>query len=265
MDAALHYEPLQIACRYQRNDESGLFCGLAKLHDDHSTTQTSEDVCRECQIGRISRELGCINVGGSVQLLEYRPLGAEVQVLQGGCDPYCRLLRRGVEWDYCYACPHTHRPIAQEAIQEARGLLGRLGFAESEKGLYNALLAFQAGKYADTVLKAKAALESCLHSVLQNPRVEYDPKADMGELWKAAKTQTGIWNLPSTDATKQIDSGIVSIILGASTIRSQQTDAHGRAETPETSLSQAELVLNCAATLCLFLARRLDEVGKQAG
>jgi hypothetical protein len=175
---------------------------------------------------------------------------------------HCRYLKRKVDWDTCYKCPNTHRPVVQEALAEARGLLERLGFKETESGLKEALLALQAGFHADAARKGRSALESCLCTVLQRLGVDFNTKADIGELWQTVKKHPGLWSFPSGEATQQIGSGIISIALGVSTIRSQQTDAHGRAETPETILSQAELAFYSVASLCLFIARRCVEATK---
>jgi hypothetical protein len=151
----------------------------------------------------------------------------------------------------------------QEAIEAARGLLERLGFKEAEERLRESTEALHAGQYDECISRSKSGLESCLRSVLVERGVASASDMDVPELWRAAKKDLDLWNAPSSRATMQTASGVLSVVQGLSTLRNELGPDHGRPQTPAALQSQAELALNCAASLCLFLAVRLEEIRKK--
>ncbi len=240
-----------------------MICEVAEVRTNESTNRSTDEICHECFIGRVYRELGCSFVGGRTVIIEASFLGRPCPVYQiVESQIYCSKLKRYVEWDYCSRCPIVVRPVIQETIKKLRSLLDRMEFKEAEQRLLEAVERLHAGPehYSECISRAKASLESCLRTILTKLGKPIEDSADMPTLWKEVRKELAILDMPGDAATKQIAAGLYSVVVGISTMRNELSPDHGRVETSQPLQSQTELVLNCTATLCLFLALRFREI-----
>jgi len=230
---------------------------------EFSTEEVSVEICLKCAIGRIHREVGCDKVGGKTSLAAIGICGrVGKEYAMATCEPFCTLGKRPTTLELCQACPVRNEPVVQDVVSEARALLDRLGFAEAHDCLNEAQLRLHAGKSDECVSKSKAALESCMRSILVKASSPATDGADMPQLWKLVKEETKLWEPPVDDHLKQVAGGLASVVQGVGALRSAVGPDHGRTETPPTYDSYAGLALHCAATLCLFLAQRWREVSQ---
>lgn len=122
----------------------------------------------------------------------------------------------------------------------------------------------QARREADpegAITAARALLESTCKHVLDALQVSYGPSEELSALYGKA---AGAMNLApqnhNEQVFKQILSGCISVVGGLAAMRNALGDAHGKAaKSPKPSARHADLAINLAGTLSVFLIETYEE------
>ncbi len=110
---------------------------------------------------------------------------------------------------------------------------------------------------------ARTILESVCKHILNAKGVEYDEfKIELSELYKATAKELNLAPEQHTEQVfRQILGGCSAIINGLGTLRNRLGDAHGKGPLPiKPSPRHAELAVNLAGTMALFLVQTYEEI-----
>lgn len=108
---------------------------------------------------------------------------------------------------------------------------------------------------------ARTLIESVLKHVLDDYKIQYSKNMDLHELYKLVSKK---FELSSDDHSeklfKQILGGCSQVISGLGSLRNDLGDAHGKGKKVyRSSKRHAELAVNLAGTMCLFLLRTYEK------
>jgi hypothetical protein len=107
---------------------------------------------------------------------------------------------------------------------------------------------------------AKTLLESVLKHILDEVKIAYPNDADLHSLYKSVAKSINLSSDQHTEAIfKQILGGCAGAVSGLSSLRNKLGDAHGQGKINyQPSERHAELAVNLAGTLCLFLLKTYE-------
>lgn len=105
------------------------------------------------------------------------------------------------------------------------------------------------------ITMARTLVESTLKHILDEEEIQYNPGADLPELYKLVSNELNLAPSQHTEQVyKQILSGCNSVVLGIGTVRSKLGDAHGKGKSaPKPERRHAELSVNLAGAMTVFL------------
>ncbi len=112
------------------------------------------------------------------------------------------------------------------------------------------------------ITAASTLLETTCKHILDDQGVEYDPKSDLPDLYKATAKCLNLAPEQHTEQVfKQILGGCHSVIQGLGSIRSKIGDAHGKVRRQASAQPRhAELAVNLAGAMSTFLVETLSHV-----
>ena len=139
-------------------------------------------------------------------------------------------------------------------------ILTRLGWSEVESAWRKALER-KASDPEGAITAARTLLETVCKHVLDEAEVNYDPKADLPDLYKATSKTFKLSSSQHTEYIfKQILGGCQSVVQGLGALRSKVGDAHGHGKKAVKPTSRhAELAVNLAGAMATFIAQTWKE------
>lgn len=249
-------DSVDISCQYQRDTVSGLMCRAANTKGRGTTSDTTPEVCSECDIGRVQRDLGCMNVGGELLLARtFDGIGSTSP------DLWCRLRKRETTFDSCRTCSCIESSTASLIVTTGLDIMDEAGFTNAKQALIEARTTLQQMDYDACIRWSAVAIESVCKSILDQRGKPYPQKEQLTDLFKAVRDELGMAATEGDILMVQVVGSITGSVQQLAGVRNNLGDAHGRGlMTPELYFSYAELALNLSATLVTYLVRRKMEV-----
>ena len=107
---------------------------------------------------------------------------------------------------------------------------------------------------------SRTLLESVLKHILEEMKVSYSKDVDLHELYKLVATELNLAPEQHTEKLfKQILGGCTGIVSGLGNLRNDMGDAHGKGKALyQPSERHAELAVNLAGTMCLFILKTYE-------
>lgn len=245
---------VNIDCMYQRQAPGKLICRAADTSGD--TNETDEEICKQCEAGKIYRELGCEHI--SPQLVIYKSMTGKSWNIK---NMRCTLRKRKTSYQYCLTCPYIGSQFTQPVIEEAQDFFERLGFSNAKRDLSTAKRKLAEGDNKGAITSAVAATESVFKSILDLLDAERPSKESIVPLWKAIRGKIRLGQDEEIiEEIKQVVGSVTRALSGLGSIRNDLSDAHGNGLVDKTVFnSYAELAVNLSAIISLFVIRRFQE------
>lgn len=107
---------------------------------------------------------------------------------------------------------------------------------------------------------AKSLVESVLKHILDERKITYSKDADLPDLYKSVAAELNLSASQHTeDLFRQILGSCAGVVTGLSRLRNTMGDAHGKGKvTYHPAARHAELAVNLAGTMCLFILRTYE-------
>lgn len=107
---------------------------------------------------------------------------------------------------------------------------------------------------------AKSLVESVLKHILDERKISYAKDADLPDLYKSVAAELNLSASQHTeDLFRQILGSCAGVVTGLSRLRNTMGDAHGKGKiTYHPAARHAELAVNLAGTMCLFILRTYE-------
>jgi len=114
---------------------------------------------------------------------------------------------------------------------------------------------------------SRTLMESVLKHILDELRVPYSKDADLHEIYKLVSTELNLSPEQHNEKVfKQILGGCTGIVSGLGILRNDMGDAHGKGKTIyQPSERHAELAVNIAGTMCLFILKTFEHTRNKDG
>ena len=96
--------------------------------------------------------------------------------------------------------------------------------------------------------------------ILDERKISYSKDADLSDLYKSAATELNLSASQHTEELfRQILGSCSGVVTGLSRLRNTMGDAHGKGKLAyRPSARHAELAVNLAGTMCLFILRTYE-------
>lgn len=258
-------DEVNIDCQYQQQAMGPLVCKVAEWYTSRdSTNQVDDEICHKCEIGKIYRELGCEYISGQVTILQTGTLGAEDLKILGNVKPWCVLRKRKTTYEYCLKCPYIGTQFTKPVIEKTIDFYEKLGFSSAKHGLEKARDRLFQGDSENAITNSITAIESVFKSILDRMEIPYPEKETITSLWKTIRTNLHLGDEISSECLTQLIGNLSGAISSMGSLRNDLSDAHGKGLiTPEIYSSYAELAVNIAAVISLFVIRRFQELNNK--
>lgn len=248
-------DDVNIDCLYQKQGKGTLICSIAEISGQH-TNEVGPEVCYECPVGKIYRELGCDKISAKLSILK---------MLKGNKllvdNLWCNLRKRKTDYEYCLTCPYMGTQFTKPIMKETKDLFDKLGFEKAKKNLIKAQEKLSEGDPENTITNSISALESTFKTILDFLNITYPSKEKVTSLWQAVKCNLHLGDEIASKHIKQVIGSLTGAISGLGGLRNDLSDAHGDGLiSPEVYDSYAELAVNISASICLFVIRRYLEL-----
>ena len=117
------------------------------------------------------------------------------------------------------------------------------------------------------ITMAKTLLESVLKHILDSRGISYEAKSDLVELYRLTAKELNLAPDQHTEEVfRRILGGVSSVVNGLGTLRNRLGDAHGHGKGAiRPALRHAELAVNLAGSVALFLVETVSKVRKGGG
>ncbi|MEN6519227.1 MAG: hypothetical protein ABFC38_13815 [Methanospirillum sp.] len=156
-----------ILCPHLTFGNGDLICTIVGPDLHRATSQTTREICKNCDVGRIIREIGCDQFDAQTHhIINYNGTGA----LQPRIT--CRIKYKGTTYEQCSICDIATAETALEVFSETAGLLHFHGFESARHDFEKARQALHACEYDAVIRSSIAMLESTMkivHDRLKRP------------------------------------------------------------------------------------------------
>jgi len=253
-------DDVNIDCKYQSQRRGTLICKLANLSfSSHATKEVDPEICHECPVGRINRELGCDKISGKVKIFHHQWDHGEEKHLFGNIILWCKLRKREITHDKCLTCPSIGTQFTSPILKKTLEYFEKLGFNSAKENLEKAREHLLNGNLEGSITNSISAVESTFKSILDILK-EPHPTETVTSLWKFVSNKLNLRDGESTSHLKKLVGSLSGCINAIGGLRNDLSDAHGKSlVSPSVFDSYAELELNLAATICLFTIRKYQE------
>lgn len=260
-------DDVNIDCQFQRQGIGSLVCRAADTSwFKSSTNEPNEETCRDCEIGKIFRELGCEKISGKKVIGEIRSLGSRKQQHVVETKLYCNLRRRPTSYNYCLSCTYVGNKFTKPVIKKAADFFKKLGFESARTDLEKAQERLHSGDGENAITNAISALESTFKTILDFYETPYPQKEQVTTLWKTVKDTLHLGDEVAAAHIKQLIGNMSGAVTSLGGLRNDLSDAHGKGLiSPDVYDSYAELAVNLSATISLFVVRRYQEIESKKG
>jgi hypothetical protein len=260
-------DDVNIDCQYQRQGVGSLVGRAADTSwFKSSTNEPNEEICRDCEIGKIFRELGCEKISGKKVIGEIRSLVGHRQQHVVETKLYCNLRRRPTSYNYCLSCTYVGNKFTKPILKKTLDFFEQLGFESARNALEKAQERLIKGDEENAITNAISALESVFKTILDFYKAPYPQKEQVTTLWKAARESLHLGDEIASEHLKKIMGNLTGGIEALGGMRNDLSDAHGKGLiSNEVYDSYAELAVNLSATISLFVIRRYWEAKIQKG
>lgn len=251
-------DDVNIECPYQTIGPGSLICRCADVTIAHSTNEVSDNLCHECDAGKIFREIGCDAFTAKLIIISHHDgSGILNQTI------FCKRRKRETTLAYCSECSLVGSPTTRETVATARGLFQNNDFFTAYKQIEDARRSLRDGDFDGTITSSVSSLESVLKNILDRQGVSYPRDETVTSLWKKVRETLTLDAFCSSDSEKFLLSSLTGSVSHLGGIRNQLGDAHGKGEVaPEVPYLIAELSLNTSATLATYIIRRYEQIGR---
>lgn len=251
-----------IDCQYQRQAIGSLVCRAADTSwFKSSTNEPIEEICHDCDIGKVNRELGCDKISGKIVIGEIRSLGSHKQQQVVETKLYCDLRRRPTSYNYCLSCTYVGNNFTKPVIKKVVDFFEKLGFESARNDMEKAQERLNSGDGENAITNAISALESVFKTILDFYKTPYPQKEQVTTLWKSVKDVLHLGDEVAAEHIKQLIGNISGAVTSLGGLRNDLSDAHGKGLlSTEVYDSYAELAVNLSATISLFVIRRYHEI-----
>jgi len=253
-------DDINIDCQYQRQAVGGLVCRASDTDwFKDSTNEPDGQICHDCEIGKVFRELRCENISGKIVIAGIRTIGAyRKQVIE--TNLFCNLRKRSTSYNFCLSCPYIGTTFTKPILKKAIDFFEKLGFESARNYLEKAQERLNNDDEENAITNAISALESVFKTILDYHKTPYPPKEQVTTLWKTVKDTLHLGDEVAAEHIKQLIGNISGAVTSLGGLRNDLSDAHGKGIlTTEVYDSYAELAVNLSATISLFVIRRYQE------
>lgn len=258
-------EDVNIDCPLQRTGMGNLLCRAAVTGRGSSTDEVDEEVCYNCDAGRIYRDIGCKEFTPKVVVFASQCLGQKPSFLHRLENIFCKKRMRSTTFEYCQSCSLVNAPSSQRIYKETLDFFEAGGFKSSRDFLEDAKKKLS-GENLDIdgcITASVSCLESTLKTILDKLEEPYPRSEQLTTLWSLTKNKILLGDKSALPYLEQIVGSLSGAVSGLAGLRNALSDAHGKGLIkPEVCVSYAELAMNLAATASTFLIRRFKEVRK---
>ena len=253
------HESTEVSCHLQVVAMGGLKCRAAAGTSSSKTDDVTREMCMNCDVGKIYREIGCDVVTARITIL--RSLSGGYQDID---NIFCSLRKRDVDLESCRKCGLVTAETTREIMAAATGLFEAQGFYSPYKNLEDARKALRDGNYDHAITQSAGCLEStmkCIHDELGEP---LPSSKDITGLWKSTRGLLRFDEIEPTDSAVKLVNVLHATVTAIGGLRNSLGDAHGKGTIPpEISENIAELSINTCATLSTMIIRRYVQLRRE--
>jgi len=247
-------EPENVECHLQQVGMGTLICRAAHhTSSRHDTNEVTPEVCLNCEVGKIYREVGCDAVTAKIFL---SPVMGPQRIVQSIQSIFCPIRKTDTDLEYCRTCDLVVAPTTRQIVTTVRSLFTEEEFFSAYKDLDAARFAIRDGELDDAITASVACLESTMRICHERLGEPLPRKKQVTDLWKSTRTILGIEGFdPSGNVTDLLNT-LAGAVSHLAAIRNELGDAHGKGLIPPpVTQAIAELALNTAAVLSTFVVR----------
>ncbi len=247
-----------ISCHLQEIGMGTLICRAAKqTGGEHNTNEVSAEICLECPVGKVYREVGCDAITPSIQIWRHNAYHIH--------NLFCKIRRRDTNLDYCKKCELPTAETTRQIVTTARGLFEKHGFFAAFQDIEKARTAIRDGNFENAVTRSISCLESTMricHDECKRPLPE---KKQLSDLWKSTRALLDFDKIDASEELTRVLNALTGLITNLGGLRNVLGDAHGKGKfPPQTSAYIAELAINISSSLATAIIRRFVQI-KGAG
>jgi len=251
-------QPDNIECHLQQIGMGTLLCRAAhRTSRGHDTNEVTPEICAECEVGKIYREVGCDAVTAKILLT---PVMGPQRIMQSIQSIFCPIRKTDTDLEYCRTCDLVVAPTTKQIVTTARALFTDDEFFSAYKDLETARHAIRDGEFEDAITASIACLESTMRVCHERLGEPLPHKKQVTDLWRSTRAVLGIDQLSPSGGVDHLLNALSGAVSHLGAIRSELGDAHGKGLLPPlVTQAIAELALNTAAVLSTFIVRCFKE------
>lgn len=244
-----------IACPHLTFGNGDLMCTIVGPDLHRSTFHTTREICKNCDVGRIIREIGCDRFDAQTHhIINYNGTGA----LQPRIT--CRMKYGRTTYEQCSVCNIATAETALEVLSETASLLRFHGFESARHDFEKARQTLHACEYDAVIRSSIAMLESTMKIVHDRLNHPHERDAALTKLWKSTSRLLSFDEIGGP-LTYKLGVNLANVMEPLGHFRNTLSDAHGDGDNaPEVPEILAEFVFLTSCSLVTLIIRRYVQV-----
>lgn len=254
-------QPENVECHLQQIGMGTLLCRAAhRTSRGHDTNEVPPEICADCEVGKIYREVGCDAV--TAKMFFFGGMGGNTD--QSIESIFCSRRKTSTDLEHCRTCDLVVAPTTKQIVTAARALFTDDEFFSAYKELETARRAIRDGEFEDAITASIACLESTMRVCHERLGEPLPQRKQVTDLWKSSRAILNLDQFSLSGGVTHLLNALSGAVSHLGAIRNELGDAHGKGLIPPlVTQAIAELALNTAAVLSTFIVRCFKQ--RQAG